>query len=235
MERLVLVHGSVTNGATTWGAQQRLHESYDLVVLERPGFPPGPPVEQVDFDEHADWVAARLRPGDHLVGHSYGGVIVLLAAARFSELASLAVLEPPCLDIARGDPGVEAFILGARALWENGPDDPETFLRAFLRAVGSEYEPPSPLPPALLQGTRMLMVERPPWEAAIPVLELRGLFFPKLVVSGGHLPAFETVCDVLRRELGAERAVVPGAGHAIQRAPGFNERLLAFLDAAQKL
>ena len=109
MERLVLVHGSVTNGATTWSAQQPLAGRYRLCVLERPGFPPGPPVERVDFEEHADWVAERLEPGDHLAGHSYGGVISLLAAARFPELRSLTVVEPPCFDVARDHPAVKAF------------------------------------------------------------------------------------------------------------------------------
>jgi len=232
MERLVLVHGSVTNGATTWGGQRPLAEHYELRVLERPGFPPGPPVERVDFEEHADWVAAVLEPGDHLVGHSYGGVIALLAAARYRMLGSLAVLEPPALDVARGEPAVEAFVQGSIALWAEGPSEPEPFLREFLRTVGSTFDPPSPLPPALEQGARTLMVERAPWEASIPLAELRALSFPKLVVSGGHLPAFELVCHELERELGAERAVLPGAGHAVQRAPGFNECLLAFLGSA---
>ena len=38
--------------------------------------------------------------------------------------------------------------------------------------------------------------------------------FPKLVVSGSHHPAFDAICDVLERELPAERVVLPGYGHA---------------------
>lgn len=234
MERLVLVHGSVTNGATTWGAQRPFAERYEVVVLERPGFPPGPPVERVDFEEHARWVAERLERGDHLAGHSYGGVISLLAAARYPELRSLTVLEPPCFDVARGEPAVEAFVAEAIALREEGPSDPERYLRRFLRAVGSTYDPPSPLPPALEQGARTLMAERPPYEAKIPLARLLELPFPKLVASGAHHPAFDAVCDVLERELDAERVVLPGAGHAVQRAPGFNERLRAFLERASE-
>ncbi len=226
----MLVHGSVANGATTWGAQRPLAARYRLVVLERPGFPPGPPVERVDFEEHADWLEARLEPGDHLVGHSYGGVIALLAAARCPGLRSLTVIEPPCLDVARGIPAVEAFVRGAVALRDEGPREPEAYLRQFLRAVGSTFYPPSPLPPDVEQGARTLMVERPPYEARIPLAALRSLSFRKLVVSGGHAAAFDAVCDVLERELPAERLVLPGAGHAVQRAPGFNERLLAFLE-----
>jgi hypothetical protein len=41
------------------------------------------------------------------------------------------------------------------------------------------------------------------------------------------------VCDVLERRLGAERAVIPGDDHSVQRtgAP-FNDRLEAFLERA---
>ena len=228
----MLVHGSVSNGPRTWRAQQPLAAAYELVVLNRRGFPPGPEVDRVDFEDEADWVAERLRPGDHLVGHSYGGVIALLAAARFPELASLTVVEPPCLDVARGEPAVEEFVRGAAAHWREGPHEPEPFLRGFLRAVGSPLDPPSPLPPELEQGARTLLVERSPWEAKIPLGELRALPFPKLVVSGAHSAAFDAVCDVLERALDAERAVCPGAGHSAQAAPGFNDILTAFVARA---
>src|SRR6187549_3389494 len=109
MARLVLVHGSVMNGATTWGAQRPLAESYDLVVLNRPGFPPGPPIERVDFEEQAGWLSDGLEPGDHLCGHSYGGVVSLLAAASRPDLGSLTVIEPPATSVARGQPAADTF------------------------------------------------------------------------------------------------------------------------------
>ena len=233
MERLVLVHGSVSNGPRTWRAQAPLAASFELVVLNRRGFPPGPDVDRVDFDEEADWVADRLLPGDHLAGHSYGGVIALLAAARCPELSSLTVVEPPCLDVARGHPAVEEFVRRATAHRLAAPHEPEPYLRGFLRAVGSPLDPPSPLPPELEQGARTLLVERSPWEARIPLAELGALPFPKLVVSGGHNEAFDAVCDVLEERLGAERAVCTGAGHSAQAAAGFNDVLAAFLARAR--
>ncbi len=229
----MLVHGSVGNGPSTWAAQRELADRWELLVLNRPGFPPGPLVERVDFEEHADWVAERLEPGDHLCGHSYGGVVSLLAAARFAGLRSLTAIEPPAMGAARGNPAADEFAVRAAALWRDGPREPEEFLRVFLRSVGSVFEPPSPLPPELEQGAQTLMVERGPWEAVIPVDALRSAPFPKLVVSGAHHPAFDAVCDALERDLGAERAVCPGAGHAAQRAPGFNEALADFLERAE--
>jgi len=110
VQRLVLVHGSVVSGRPTWAAQKPLAERFELVVLDRPGFPPNPPVERVDFEKDADLVSRLLRHGDHVVGHSYGGVISLLAAAARPDLpASLTVIEPPATSVALDDPDVASF------------------------------------------------------------------------------------------------------------------------------
>jgi len=230
VERIVLVHGSVVGGRATWREQRRAGvEGAELVVLERPGFAPGP-LEDVDFDHHADWLVERLVPGDHLVGHSYGGVICLLATARARPrgmLASLTVIEPPCTRVALDDPVVAAFASGGAALYASAQDlEPEAFLRMFLEAVGSDWDPPSPLPPELEQGVQALMRERGPWEAEIPLAELASLRLPTLVVSGAHSRAYEVICDVLERELRAERVVIPGHGHNPQLSPAFTAALL---------
>lgn len=231
--RVLLVHGSVVNGETTWAAQRALAGRFELVVPNRRGFPPGPDVDRVDFEDEAVWLDQFLEPGTHLVGHSYGGVISLLAAARRPELLrSLTVIEPPCLGVARGDPVVDAYEARSTLLWQ-GSRDPARFLRAFLEGVGSSI-PSGEFSPALLQGARTLMVERHPWEAEIPLDELAATPFPKLVVSGAHSEPFDIVCDVLERRLGAERAVLPGAGHSVQRlGEPFNDLLAAFVERAE--
>jgi len=230
VERIVLVHGSVVGGRATWREQRRAGvDGAELVVLERPGFAPGP-LEDVDFDDHADWLVERLVPGDHLVGHSYGGVVCLLAAARArprGTLASLTVIEPPCTRVALDDPVVAAFARGGAALYASARDlEPEAFLRTFLKAVGSDWDPPSPLPPELEQGVEALMRERGPWEAEIPLAELASLRIPTLVVSGAHSRAYDAICDVLERELHAERVVIPGHGHNPQLSPAFTDALV---------
>lgn len=229
-----MVHGSVVGGRATWSAQRPLADRFELLILDRPGFSPNPPVERVDFEQDAVFVSDRLRPGDHLVGHSYGGVISLLAAARRPDLVgSLTVVEPPATRVAAGDPAVDAFAAGGAALYSSGrADDPERFLRRFLEAVGSPFVPPSPLSPELEQGARALLVERGPWEAEIPLGVLAAAAFPKLVVSGAHHPAFDAICDALERELGAVRLVLPGYGHTVQLHPRFNEELAGFVAGA---
>jgi len=227
--RLLFVHGSVVNAELTWAAQKPLADRFALVLPNRRGFPPGPDVDRVDFDDEAVWFERFVEPGTHVIGHSYGGVIALLLAATHPELGSLTVIEPPATSVARGVPAVDAFVTGAEQLWRDGPRDPAQFLATFFTVVGTPV-PPGEFNAGLLQGARTLMVERLPSEAQIPLDALAAAAFPKLVVTGAHHPAFEAIADVLEERLGAERAVFPGAGHSIQRlgAP-FNELLADFV------
>jgi pimeloyl-ACP methyl ester carboxylesterase len=231
--RVVLVHGSAT-GPETWSRQRPLAERWTLELVTRPGFWPLEPVERVDFEADAPLVAQQLGDGAHLVGHSYGGVISLIAAAQRPEaVRSLTVIEPPALDVARGNPAVDRMIQRVDDLWSGEPPEARAFLEEFLRTVGSSVPMPDELPPPVQRGAEMLLVERGTHKARIPLTALRRAGFPVLVVSGAHSPAFDAVCDVLERELAAEREVLPGAGHAAQRAPGFNEVLEDFLGRAE--
>ncbi len=232
--RLLLVHGSVVNAELTWNAQKPLVERFEVVAPNRRGFPPGPDVDRVDFADEARWLEPFLQPGTHVAGHSYGGLIALLAAARQPErVRSLTVIEPPAFGIARGVDGVDRYVARLAALWDEGPAEPGAFLREFLKTIGSS-PPPGRFTPELLQGARTLRVERPPWEAEIPLEDLAAARFPLLAVSGAHEAAFEAVCDVLAERAGAERAILPGAGHPVQRLGGpFNELLTAFVLGAE--
>jgi pimeloyl-ACP methyl ester carboxylesterase len=224
--RLVLVHGSVGSGWLAWNAQKPLAERFELVVPIRSGYPPNPALEEIDFETQADELVALLEPGDHLAAHSYGAVVSLLAAARV-PLASLTVVEPPAFGVARDNPAVAEFLAQFAA---GAPKDPRGYLEFFLPLVGSSLNLREPLPPAIEAGARAAIAERSPDQAVIPLDELAAAAFPKLVVSGGHNAAFDAVCDVLEQRLGAQRAVLPGAGHSIPRlGEPFNALLEAFI------
>jgi pimeloyl-ACP methyl ester carboxylesterase len=224
--RLVLVHGSVAPGWLTWNAQKPLADRFELVVPTRSGYPPNPALDEIDFEAQAEELASLLEPGDHLAAHSYGAVVSLLAAAR-APLASLTVVEPPAFGVARGNPAVEEFLAHFAA---GAPKDARAYLEFFLPLVGSSLNLRDPLPPAIEAGARAAIAERSPDQAAIPLDELAAAPFPKLVVSGGHNAAFDAVCDVLEQRLGAQRAVLPGAGHSIPRlGDPFNALLEAFV------
>ena len=227
--RVVLVHGSGATGGVTWEPVRPLADRFTLVIPERPGYPPNPPQDRIDFEQQAEEIAALLEDGDHLVGHSYGGVIALLAAARADgQVRSLTVNEPPAFGVARGNPAVEEFL----GKLERAPAEPRAYLAYFLPLVGSSLNLPDPLPPELEAAARATMAERPPQEAEIPLDELAAAPFPKLVVSGAHNRAFDAVADVLEQRLAAQRVVLPGLGHSVQRTPGYNATLARFLQAA---
>ena len=234
--RLLLVHGSIAPGWATWSAQRELaEEGYRLVVPHRSGYPPNPPLERVDFEVQAREIAELIEPGTHLVGHSYGGVVSLLAAALVSDrVRSLTVIEPPALGLARGNPAAEAMIDRVNAILDTPGTMREAFAR-FVAAVGSSAKVPETLTPAQEASIRATLAERPPFEAVFDFATLRAAAIPVLVVSGDHDPAFEAVCDVITRELDADRAVIPGAGHSAQRTGGaFNRRLRQHLDGAER-
>jgi pimeloyl-ACP methyl ester carboxylesterase len=235
--RVVLVHGSVSNGPMTWGEQKPLAERWRLEVVNRRGYGKSavPRVRQ-DFEEDAVDIAELLGDGAHLVGHSYGALGALIAAAaRPQAVRSLTINEPPAFGLIKGNAAADAIAARTIELRQRDIKEPRAFLEAFRENIGGPGQPPlpDPLPAALEQGVRTTMTGRDPSEANIPLDALKRTSFPKLVVSGGHHPAFEAVCDFVASELKAERAVIRGAGHNTPRtgAP-FNARLEAFLKGA---
>jgi pimeloyl-ACP methyl ester carboxylesterase len=233
---VLFVHGSVVGAERTWRKQLPLAERWTLILPSRPGFAGSPPLERGDFEAEAPLFAELLGDGAHLVGHSYGAVIALLVAAeRPRAVRSLIVSEPGALRLAAGDPEVDAMIENGNTLYRD-PESipPEVFLRLFRSGVGSANETPDQLPDWLAQGARLLKSERPPWEAEIPLDRLARAGFPALVISGGHSPVFEKVCDVIAKRLGADRAVIPGRGHTIPSAgEAYNRRLERHLAASE--
>lgn len=228
-ETAVLVHGSGFRDST-WSDQFSLADRYRLVLPFRRGYGKSP-ADDPDFDVDARDLLGLLGEGAHVVGHSYGAVASLVAAAtRPERFRTLTVIEPPAFGVARGDPAVEELIANMEAVHARDSElTTEEFGRAFTEAIG--FERPVERPRAeILAAIESLRRERPPWEAEIAFERLEGI--PILVVSGGWNPAFDAVCDVVEERLGAERAVFTGRGHGPQHAPGFNERLLSFWGTA---
>ena len=227
---VVLVHGSLATAAEEWDAQRPLaDQGFRLLAPDRRGYGRSPAAAGEDFLRDADDIAALMGDGAHLVGHSYGGLGVLYAAARRPEATlSLTVLEPAAFALGRRSPAARALVGEVRGMWDRDVPD-EQWVVDFLRAVGSDPDgfPPEflaaalPLVPLLRRGRRF-------WHADLPLDELAAASFPKLVVSGGHSIGFEAICDDLAERIGAARAVVAGAGHEIQfTGTPINDALLA--------
>ncbi len=226
---VVLVHGSLATGGDEWQAQRPLaDEGFRLLVPDRRGYGKSPAITGEDFLRDAEDIAELMGDGAHLVGHSYGGLGVLFAAARRPEATlSLALLEPAAFTSSH-HPAARAMVDEIRRLWDEDLPDEDWVVR-FLNAVGSN---PEALPPELIAAAVPLVPVfrrgRPMWHSDLPLAALASGRFPRLVVSGGHSAAFDAICDDLAERVGASRAVIAGAGHEVQfTGPPINEALLA--------
>jgi pimeloyl-ACP methyl ester carboxylesterase len=232
--RIVFVHGSIVGAETTWRRQLPLAERWSLVIANRPGFGASPALRRGDFELEAPLFAELLGDGAHLVGHSYGAVIALFAAAlRPDAVLSLTVSEPGALKLAETPEGEAMIANGERLFGASDAISPADFLRYFRSGAGSSRATPAQPSAELLRGAELAMAERPSWEADIPLDDLAATGLPVLAISGGHSPVFEAVSDTIAARLGGERAVIEGRGHNVpETGDPYNERLERFLVAA---
>jgi pimeloyl-ACP methyl ester carboxylesterase len=164
------------------------------------------------------------------VGFSYGGIGLTVAAGRRPELVlSLTLIEVPLFELA--DEG-DAEMQGLLALADSytGAGEPPADVAAAFEALAGMGGDLSPAQQAELQRVRKLARGlRPPGDAHPDYAAIVRAGVPALVVSGGHEPGLERLCDSIAARLHAQRERIPGAGHAVQRAPAFNQVLEDFI------
>ena len=242
-----LVHGSMSFGALAFSEQRPLAGEFELHIVDRRGFGRSPDAAgRVDFEAEAGELAELLTAPAHVLGHSYGAIVCMLAAARQPErVRSLVVIEPPAFGLLPEHPSVremvsrlDVHIASAAGLTE------EEYLRGFLGAWGFDLGEGPTLNALARRSVRRSIGERLPTEAEIPLDALAAAPFPILVARGGWdaVPeaalaiggrAFIAVCDLLVERLGAESAVFPGAAHQPQLlGEPFNRRIASFWRAA---
>jgi len=250
-ERVLLVHGSFGDGEADWMAQRTLAESFQLLLLDRRGYGASPPWparatwDVAHFDTQAEEIATFLEDGAHLVCHSYGGLLCLLAASRRPErVRSLTVIEPPAYAIARGHSDVEALIARLAPVYATVPEiTPDEFRARVFVAMGF-MDPPRPLTAQERRNAAASMAEPPGWMAVLPLDRLAHTPFPTLIVSGNWGGASASprniagractaVCTKLVEHMSAKYAIIEGAGHAVQyTGERFNRCISAFLVSA---
>ncbi|GAA4619616.1 alpha/beta fold hydrolase [Saccharopolyspora hordei] len=226
-DRAVFVHGSGCWAAhETFGfaAQLALADDFHVVLPDRRGYGGSPDVERSDYAQDAADVAELLDGGAHLVGHSSGGVVAMLAAAREpGSVRSLTLIEPACFQVAADAPLVAAALERNRAAIGSVPPElsDEDLVRLNFESVG--FAAPEPTP-ELVRATRTALDEHPAWEAEIPVERLAEAGFPKLVITGtwedapqayrehGGEPILECA-RVTAERIGADLLRVDGASH----------------------
>jgi pimeloyl-ACP methyl ester carboxylesterase len=230
--RIVLVHGGM-GPEITWERQESLAERWRLVIPKRRGFPGSAPAPCQDFERDAEDLSAALGDRAHLVGFSYGGVgTALLAGREPDRMLSLTLIESPIYAAAPEHPAVQQIARAGDAFLAGEAD--ERTEREFLANAGIDPSTASGRTADLIrEAIEAARGGRPPSEAEIDLDALAAAHLPSMVVSGDHHEGIEALCDALAEKLGARRELLPGAGHAVPRAPGFNRVLEDFLRSAE--
>jgi len=96
--QIVFVHGGGPNDAANFQQQKPLMERWTLLLPDRMGYGKTPANGRRDFEKDAPLIADLLGGCSHLVGHSYGGIIALMAAAL--RPVSVSLIEPAAFRVA---------------------------------------------------------------------------------------------------------------------------------------
>ena len=164
----------------------------------------------------------------HLVGHSYGSSIVLLATAKRPEAVRGVLVHEPPLFATLSTEDDELRLAAARRMREAaellGFGDVEAGARTFVEHVGFGAGSWLGLFDAEQRATMMANAEtwldqyRDPDRLAVDPSALAGLGVPITVTTGGDtLPVYRAVVRAITEQLPEARVrVIPGAGHAPQ-------------------
>ena len=236
---MVLVHGTTADGTRWAPVLPALCEHFTVYVCDRRGrgaSSDGPSYAmEREFEDVAAVVAGIGGPVD-LLGHSYGALCSLEAAARVKNLRRLVLYEPP---IPAGMPITPPGMIDRlQALLDAG--DPDGVVATFLGEVAR-------VPPQQLDHIRTL----PAWRARVGAAatiprelrahdayafapeRFRDLKVPVLLLLGGDSPPFFRAAleRVQAAVPSAELVVLPGQQHvAIDTAPElFAREVIGFL------
>ena len=185
------VHGSQSWGndeIAGFAAQRPLAARVRMVVLDRRGYGQSPDPAgdggSADHNADADDVIGVLGAGAHLVGHSYGAVVALRAAARRPDLVrSLTLIEPVAYALADEDPVVAPALARQQAAVAIMPADlsPAHFLQASYATAGL---PVPAATPQRLRAAATAMRELLSVQAIFSLRPVAEAAWPKLVISG---------------------------------------------------
>ena len=89
--------GSAAGPANFRGQKPLAERGWRLKLIARPGFGDSPSRGPDDMEADAILIAGMLSEPTHLIGHSFGGAEVLLAAARRPETVRSLILVEPAL------------------------------------------------------------------------------------------------------------------------------------------
>ena len=258
---MLLIHGSGSWGVDTFGRQRALADEFRLIMIDRRGYGQNPATTNMGWQIDKDDVAGLLADlgTAHLVGHSSGGTIALLAAAMVPHaVRSLIAVEPTVwgiADPADSPPERPAAYRDARIRAQGLPA--KEFLIATSAATGVRDAAGmisavwAEATDADLAGAEAMRHESWAGGAPIDITALAAAPFPKTVVIGGWDPALHpNVAGILAsgwrqavaaehsalvRAINARLVTLPRSAHApmIEETDAFNALLRAAWRAAR--
>ena len=235
------VHGG-TQGTSSAGHRNFSHQEalaasgWQLVVPDRPGHGNSPDPGRPD-DAEADgvWVADLLGSGAHLVGHSYGGLVAVAAAARRPDaVTSLTLIEPALFAVATQAAAVkrQLFKMATTMILPFSAKTRATRMMRYLgipAAFALTDDDLTALGTSLKRGR---FPSRSTIEAGLAAI--RAANIPVLVVSSGSNAAFTAMGEIVAGRLGGRHIVVPIDHHFPQwNVEAFNPLVAQFWTAAQ--
>ncbi len=264
-EPVVLVHGSASD-LRTWGRQRpAIGASYRTVAYSRRYARPNEAIPEGADDPmlpHVDDLVALVQRLDaapaHLVGHSWGGFVCLLAAIRHPQLVrSLVLMEPPVLSLFVSTPPRPSELLRtllrrprtaaaivrfgisavgpAQKAYLRGDDEAgfEAFARGVLGTEAfdrlSQERKAQAWDNVAVDKAQLLGEGFPPLSDA----EVRGVAAPTLLLHAERSPKFLRLLTDRLEELlpHVERIEVPDASHIMHEDNPrvVNEAILAFV------
>ena len=193
-EPAVFVHGSGSWGAETFGAQRALADEFCVILIDRCGYGQSPAAGPIGWPTDTGVVADMLTGlgRAHLVGHSTGGTVALLAAAEVPDAVhSLTLIEPSVWGVAAPADSPPEIAAADRDVFRRGPRlSAEEFLIALneLAGVPDPAGMVSAMVPGFTEadwaGANAFRNEAWPGDARIDLAALAASRFPKLVAIG---------------------------------------------------
>jgi len=218
-EPVILVHGTTAN-AEGWAlVAPELATDFRVITYDRRGRGQSGDTPDYSFEGEADdllTVLARAGAPAHLVGHSFGARVAMLAAQLSADIATLVLYEPPLANEAVPAGTYEAIEEATRI------GDWDEVLARFLPLAGITDEEIASMrsdPPtwnASLDGARTVARETQALRACPVDLEaLRRVGVPSLVLRGAETtsPIFLDGSDDVAAALGATVERIEGQRH----------------------
>jgi len=231
--------GGPVGGAEAFKKQKALADrGWQLVLPDRPGHARSPSRGPEDMELDAVWAAELLGASSHLVGHSYGGLVALAAAARRpAAVKSLTLIEAPLFFVAKDDPDVQADRAEQERIVAADMDPIQRLMAfgAFARIPREELEPPT-REQMIAMGQGLARMRSPGgWEGGDAVRIVNGAKIPVLFVTGGWSPRFDAIGRRVAEITGGRHEIVESGHHFPQlNEASFNYVLDSFMRGVEE-